>query len=317
MDESTRKENQAEAFEPYRVLLFSIAYRMTGSARDAEDLVQETYLRYQASESAEIVSLKAYLTTIITRLALNHLQSARVVREQYMGTWLPEPILTSEDGGFPLADLEHQEALSLAFLRLLEALSPPERAVFLLHEVFDYPFSDIGEILEKSTANCRQIFHRARQALQDKRARFEPEPERQRQLLLSFLSASQAGNMTALTSLLAQDAVSWSDGGGKARTNLLPIHGQLAVARFWLSVAPKAPRSLTFTQAEINGSPALLCWDESNLVGVISLTLSAVGIQEIYSLLNPEKLAYLHKQLSGRGATPEDSMLLRFSADQR
>ena len=130
-----RKGNQGEEFEHYRVLLFSIAYRMTGSASDAEDLVQETYLRYQASASQEIVSLKAYLSTIITRLALDYLKSARVAREQYIGAWLPEPILTSEDGGFPLADLEQQEALSLAFLRLLEALSPPERAVFLLHEV--------------------------------------------------------------------------------------------------------------------------------------------------------------------------------------
>jgi len=316
MDEATRKRDQAEAFERYRMLLFSIAYRMTGSASEAEDLVQETYLRYQASESAEIVSQKAYLTTIISRLALNYLQSARVVREEYMGTWLPEPILTSEDGGFTLADLEHQEALSLAFLRLLEALNPPERAVFLLHEVFDYPFSEIGMMLEKSTANCRQIFHRARQALQDKRSRFEPEPQRQRQLLLGFLSASQAGEMGALTSLLAQDAISWSDGGGKVQTNLQPIYGQQAVARFWLNVTPKTPRPLTFTLAEINGSPALLCWDEGRLAGVISLTLSAVVIQEIYALLNPEKLAYLQKQLSRRGAAPEASKLTSFSADR-
>jgi len=298
MDESMRKGDQGEAFEHYRVLLFSIAYRMTGSASDAEDLVQETYLRYQTSESSEIVSLKAYLTTIITRLALDFLKSARIAREQYIGTWLPEPLLTSEDGGFSLADLEQQEALSLAFLRLLEALSPPERAVFLLHEVFDYPFSEIGVMLEKSPANCRQIFHRARQALQDKRARFDPEPQRQRQLLLSFLSASQAGNMAALTSILAQDAVSWSDSGGKVQSNLKPLHGQQAVARFWLSVARKNQRPLTLTLAEINGSPAILYWDEGSLVGVISLTLSAVGIQEIYALLNPEKLAYLQKQLS-------------------
>jgi len=301
MDEAMRKGNQGEAFEHYRVLLFSIAYRMTGSASDAEDLVQETYLRYQASESSEIVSLKAYLTTIITHLALNYLKSARVAREQYIGAWLPEPILTSEDGGFPLADLEQQEALSLAFLRLLEALSPPERAVFLLHEVFDYPFSEIGSMLEKSPANCRQIFHRARQALQDKRARFEPEPQRQRQLVLSFLSASRAGDMATLTSLLAQDAVSWSDGGGKVQTNLKPIHGQQAVARFWLfwlGPARKNQRPLTLTLAEINGSPAILYWEEGSLAVVINLTLSAVGIQEIYALLNPEKLAYLQKQLS-------------------
>src|SRR4029077_4458690 len=193
------KERRGEEFERYRVLLFSIAYRMTGSASDAEDLVQETYLRYQAIESSEIVSLKAYLTTIITHLALNYLKSARVAREQYMGDWLPEPILTSEDGGFPPAALEQQKPLSLAFLRLLEALSPPERAVFLLHEVFEYPFSEIGVMLSKSPTNCRTIFHRAGQVFQDKRARFEPEPQRQRQLVLSFLSASQAGDMAALT----------------------------------------------------------------------------------------------------------------------
>src|SRR5260370_15039514 len=149
-----------------------------------------------------------------------------------MGTWLPEPILTSEDGGFPLADLEQQEALSLAFLRLLEALSPPERAVFLLHEIFAYPFSEIGVMLSKSPANCRQIFHRARQALQDKRARFDPEPQRQRQLLLSFLSASQAGNMAALTSLLAQDAISWTDSGGTEQSVLTALPRQPTMARF-------------------------------------------------------------------------------------
>jgi RNA polymerase sigma-70 factor, ECF subfamily len=295
-----QKRDLGEEFERYRVLLFSIAYRMTGSASDAEDLVQETYLRYQASADQEIGALKGYLTTIVTHLALDYLKSARVTREQYVGTWLPEPILTSEDGGFSLANLERQEDLSLAFLRLLEELSPPERAVFLLHEVFEYPFDEIGSMVEKSTANCRQIFHRAKQALQGRRVRFAPEPERQRQLLLSFLAASQAGDMAALTGLLTQDAISWSDGGGKAQTNLKPIYGRQAVARFWLSVIPKTPRPLTMTQAEINGDPAMLLWDEGNLAGVISLTLSAAGIQEIYALVNPEKLAYLQIQLSGR-----------------
>src|SRR5579884_928593 len=282
MGTSRRTENQrqatpatqGEAFERYRVLLFSIAYRMTGSASDAEDLVQETYLRYQANADQEISSLKAYLTTIVTRLALDYLKSARVTREQYIGTWLPEPILTSDESGSPFADLEQQEALSLAFLRLLEELSPPERAVFLLHEVFDYPFDEIGVMLEKSTANCRQIFHRAKQALQEKRVRFDPEPQRQRQLLLSFLAAIQSGDMAALTSLLAQDAISWSDGGGKVRTNLLPIYGRQAVVRFWLTVIHKDQRSFTMTQAEINGSPAIVFFVEDSLAGVISLTLN-------------------------------------------
>jgi len=297
MDEAM---NQEEEFEHYRVLLFSIAYRMTGSASDAEDLVQETYLRYQASADRGIGSLKGYLTTIVTHLALDHLKSARLAREQYVGTWLPEPILTAEVGEFPLADLERQETLSLAFLRLLEELSPPERAVFLLHEVFDYPFDEIGVMLEKSTANCRQIFHRAKQALQEKRVRFDPEPQRQRQLLLSFLAAIQSGDMAALTSLLAQDAISWSDGGGKVRTNLLPIYGRQAVVRFWLTVIHKDQRSFTMTQAEINGSPAIVFFVEDSLAGVISLTLNDEGIQEIYALLNPEKLTFLQKQLAGR-----------------
>jgi RNA polymerase sigma-70 factor, ECF subfamily len=306
-----RDENQGDAFERYRTLLFSIAYRMTGSASDAEDLVQETYLRYQTSANQEIVSLKAYLTTIITRLALDHLKSARVVREQYVGTWLPEPILTSEDSGFTqddlLAGVEQRESLSLAFLRLLETLSPPERAVFLLHEVFDYPFSEIGGMLEKSTANCRQIFHRARQALQGNRTRFELEPQRQRQLLYGFLSASQAGDMATLTHLLARDAVSWSDGGGKAQTSLRPIYGLQNVARIWcswLSPERNSQRPLTTTLAEINGSPSILFWEQGNLAVVLSLTLSAIGIQEIYAQLNPEKLAYLQKQLSRSSSHP-------------
>ena len=298
MEESTRKGNETAAFEQYRVLLFSIAYRMTGSASDAEDLVQETYLRYQATASQEIVSLKSYLTTIITHLALDYLKSARIAREQYTGTWLPEPILTSEEGGFLLAGLEQQETLSLAFLHLLEILTPPERAVFLLHEIFGYPFSEVGVMLEKSAVNCRQIYHRARQALQDKRIRFDPEPQRQRQLLLGFLSATQAGNLAALTSLLAQDAIAWSDGGGKVPSILKPIYGQQAVARIWIALLRASPRPLTYTLDEINGSPAILCWDESRLGVVISLVASAQGIQEIYALLNPDKLAYLQKQLA-------------------
>lgn len=301
MQENTPARQPAELFEQYRVLLFSIAYRMTGSASDAEDLVQEAYLRYQASAHQEIVSLKAYLSTIITRLALDHLKSARVAREQYIGAWLPEPILTSDHGGLPLAHLEQQEALSLAFLRLLETLSPPERAVLLLHDVFGYSFREIGGMLEKSSANCRQIFHRARRALHEQRARFKPEPQRHRQLLSSFLSATQAGDMAALISLLAQDVVSWSDGGGNVQANLKPIQGQQSVARFWsfwLSAARNDPRHLTVTLDEINGSPAILFWDAGRLAVVVGMAVSTAGIHEIDAVLNPAKLAYLQRQLS-------------------
>ena len=305
MDEARDQGKQAEAFEHYRVLLFSIAYQMTGSASDAEDLVQETYLRYQAREKEEIVSLKAYLTTILTHLTLNYLKSARVAREQYMGTWLPEPILISQDGGFPLAALEQQEALSLAFLRLLEALSPPERAVFLLHEIFEYPFRDIGVMLSKSPATCRQIFHRARQALQDQRMRFEPEPQRQHQLLHSFLAASQAGDMAALTSLLVESAVSWSDGGGKIRAPLQPIRGRSAVARYWMGMARQGGRLLEFRMEEVNGQLAVVVWEGAALFAVIALMATQEGVQEIYTILNPEKLVYIQRQIEARQRTPQ------------
>jgi RNA polymerase sigma-70 factor (ECF subfamily) len=244
------------------------------------------------------------------------MKSARVTREQYIGTWLPEPLLTAENGAAPLASVERQESLSLAFLRLLEALSPPERAVFLLHEVFDYSFSEIGVMLEKSPANCRQIFHRARMALQDKRARFVAEPRRQRQLLLSFLAASQAGDVEGLTSILAQDAISWSDSGGKAQAPLKPLYGQRALAHFWGDVVGENTRHLTMTLDEINGGLAMLFWDEGALVAVMSLTVSDAGIQEIYALVNPDKLAYLRSQLASRGNAPATSTTTGFSPDQ-
>src|SRR5579859_7460122 len=152
-----------EDFETYRPLLFSIAYRMTGSASDADDIVQEAYLRYRAAPAAEIHSLKSYLSTIVTHLCIDYLKSARAQREQYIGSWLPEPLLTADTGIMPLERVEQRESISLAFLVLLESLTPPERAVFLLHEVFEYSFQEIAEIIGKSAANCRQLFHRARQ----------------------------------------------------------------------------------------------------------------------------------------------------------
>jgi RNA polymerase sigma-70 factor (ECF subfamily) len=171
-------------------------------------------------------------------------------------------------------------------------------------------------MLEKSPANCRQIFHRAKQALQDQRARFHPEPQRQRQLLLGFLSASQAGDMAAFTSLLAEDVITWADGGGKVQTVPKPIYGQQAVARFWLSVGRKAPRQLTYTLDEINGGAAILFWDEGRLGGILSLTPSDTCIQEIYAVLNPDKLAYLQRQLSARGSAPETADLISLASDQ-
>src|SRR3989454_11788894 len=199
--ESRKGGSMAESFETDRPYLFSIAYRILGSAMDAEDMVQETYLRSQSPPKDDIRSLKAYLTTILTRLCLDQLQLARRKREQYGGPWLPEPILTTEtaETGDPEKRVDMQESISLAFLVLLEHLQPFERAVFLLREVFEYEFAEIAAMLEKSEAACRRSFSRAKKHLVDRRPRFLPAPETHRQLLTSFLVAVQSGEMTTLT----------------------------------------------------------------------------------------------------------------------
>src|SRR2546425_4561383 len=170
-------EISTEAFEIYRPLFFSIAYRMLGSASEADDMLQEAYLRYRTTPAAEIRSLKSYLTTIVTHLCLDYLKSARVQREQYIGPWLPEPVLTTEADDMPFETATQHESISLAFLVLLEALTPPERAVFLLHEVFEYDYQEIAQMLGKSPANCRQLFHRAKQYLAEHRHRFDASRE--------------------------------------------------------------------------------------------------------------------------------------------
>jgi RNA polymerase sigma-70 factor (ECF subfamily) len=288
-----------EDFETYRPLLFAIAYRMTGLASEAEDIVQDTYVRYRCADTSSIRSLKSYLTTIVTHLCLDYLKSARVEREQYIGEWLPEPVLTGGTRGSFNEIVEQRESISLAFLILLETLNPPERAVFLLHEVFDYPFQEIAEILDKSVANCRQIFHRACQNVAERRPRYHPSPEQQSQLLNSFLSACVQGDMPALTQLLAHDVISWSDGGGKTRAALRPIYGQSAVARLCIGVTRKflgLPGTL-ITNDEVNGTLAHLIWHDARLIAVTMLLATQEGVTAIYTILNPAKLAYLQRQL--------------------
>src|SRR6266536_4010346 len=207
----------AELFETYRSYLFAIAYRMLGSAMDAEDMVQETYLRYSATSPASIASLKAFLTTIITRLCMDQLHLARRKREQYLGPWLPEPIITADAP--ELAQVEERvdtaESISLAFLVLVEELQPIERAVFLLREVFEYEYAEIATFVDKNEVACRQWFSRAKKHLADRRPRFPPSPETHRQLLNGFLKAIQMGDMTTLMDMLAEDVTLWADGGGK------------------------------------------------------------------------------------------------------
>ena len=214
--EDPRAQSILDTFHEHRGLLFSIAYRMLGSSADAEDMVQETFIRWQQTSGVDIRSARAFLVTIISRLCINHLHSARVQREEYFGEWLPEPLVTS------LMDTDSPElsridgSLSMAFLVLLERLNPVERAVFLLREVFDYEYSEIAEILGQSEANCRQILGRARQRVAEMRPRFDPSPQQRERLLHQFLKATSDGNLEGLVALLSSEVVLHSDGGGKA-----------------------------------------------------------------------------------------------------
>lgn len=289
-----------EEFENYRPLLFSLAYRMLGSASEAEDIVQEAYLRYRAASAREIHSLKSYLSTIVTHLCLDYLKSARVEREHYIGPWLPEPVLTTDTSIAPLETLEQRESISLAFLVLLEALTPPERAAFILHEVFEYNYQEIAEILGKSVVNCRQLCHRAKASIAERRHRFEPSQEIQLQLLSRFMLACQEGDVQGLTAILAHDAINWSDGGGKVVAARRPIYGAEAVIRFWLALAQKPPADFAVTIEQINGGPAILLWSSETLLSTVALEVADGHIQSICNVMNPDKLRYIVRQLQAR-----------------
>jgi len=284
----------AESFESYRPYLFSVAYRMLGSAMDAEDMVQETYLRSQGTPLDTIRSLKAFLTTIMIRLCMDQLQLARRQREVYMGPWLPEPILTaptpaSED---PAERVDREESISLAFLVLLEQLQPFERAVFLLREVFAYEFAEIATMLDKSEAACRRSFSRAKKHLSEHRPRFPPSPQTHRQLLTGFFQAAQGGEMTPLMDLLAEEVTLWADAGGKIKTAALrPIVGRDAVARFSLGTVRFLPADYQVEIAEVNGQAAVIIRAGSQALFVLSIEVEARQIQAIRIIANPEKLA--------------------------
>ncbi len=290
----------AESFEEYRTYLFAIAYRMLGSAMDAEDMVQETYLRFQATPpetQASIVSLKAYLTTIITRLCVNQLQSARRRREQYVGPWLPEPIstdLASNDAADPEEHVELYESLSLAFLVLLEELQPIERAVFLLRDVFDYEYAEIAEFLGKSEAACRQAFSRAKKHLSERRPRFTPSPETQREMLSSFIQAVQGGDMNGLMTMLADDVTLWADGAGKIRgAATRPVVGREAVARFSISSLRFLPEGTTSEIAEINGKASAVIRVGGQVISVIAIEVAGQRIHAVRVIANPDKLGHV------------------------
>jgi RNA polymerase sigma-70 factor (ECF subfamily) len=278
-------------FDQYRGLLFSVAYRMLGSVADAEDMLQETFIRWQQARGEEIRSPRAFLVTIISRLCINHLQSARAQREEYVGEWLPEPIVTGP-GSDPLEMVRIDESLSMAFLVMLERLTPVERAVFLLREVFAYDYSEIAAILSQSETNCRQILSRAKQHVGAMRPRFKTSQRKKKDLLERFFKATSSGDMEGLVALLASDVVLHSDGGGKGVAALNLIRGVDKVARGALGAFQRLlPKNLAIRVTQINGDPGIVSYLNGKPYSVLTFDASEDRIHAVYVVTNPDKLA--------------------------
>jgi len=281
-------------FTAARPTLFAIAYRMVGTVMDAEDLVQDTYLRWREASETEVRTPAAYLTTIVTRLAINHLNSARTRREAYVGPWLPEPIAT-DPAANPAASAEVAESLSLAFLVLLERLAPVERAVFLLHDVFDLEYGEIARIVEKTETNCRQILARARERVGTNRHRFEVDKRRAEALLERFNAAAGSGDLDGLVALLADDITLVADGGGKAKGALTkPVHGSVPVAKVVLNTMRRLiPAGVVFRPATLNGRPGLIAYAGQTPQAAVIFEIGPERIESIYVVANPDKLQAL------------------------
>jgi len=287
-------------FEAHRAYLFSIAYRLLGTVSDAEDMVQDTYVRWRQASDEHIRSTRAYLATIVVRLSMDQLRSARAKREVYVGPWLPEPLATSDR-----ADLTDsvimRESLSFAFLLMLEKLSPLERAVFVLREVFDFDYSEIAQIVEKSAANCRQVVHRARQRMHEDGIRFEAHAEEVRALAQQFMQAAASGELDGIIRLLAEDVTHTPDGGGKAAVGgLRTIHSPDRVARGTLGGLMKVPPDNAWIE-EINGQPAIVATRGGQPYAVLVLETRNGQIHRLYTVVNPDKLTDIARLVRSHG----------------
>jgi len=290
----------ADVYEQYRPLMFSIAYRMLGTASEAEDVVQEAFLRYHRAESGEnagngISSPKAYLSAVTTRLCIDYLRSARARREAYLGEWLPEPLLTDDSAPDPAGLAEQADSLSMAFLLLLERLTPVERAVFLLHDVFGYDYDEISGIVKKSPDNCRQLALRARRHVNEQKPRFEASRSKREELATRFFSAVGSGDMDGLVSMLAADVVVYGDSGGIPPSWPRPIVGRDPVSRLLVGIANQMQQiRVTIQLAEFNGQAgARLVGPDGRLISVFVLDIADGQVQTVRSVINPDKLRHL------------------------
>jgi len=278
--------SRTETFEAQRKRLFAIAYRMLGSAAEADDVVQDAWLRWEAADGDAIESESAWLSTVVTRLSLDRLKSARLTRESYVGPWLPEPVRTEER--------VDPESISMAFLVMLERLTPVERAAYLLHEVFDYNHAEVAAMLDKEEATCRQIYHRAKSHLQEGRARFAPSRDDHERILLAFAGALARGDLRALEQTLAKDATLFADSGGKVPAAARrPVQGAHAIAQFFIGLFRKFPPGpeQRLELVEVNGWPALVGRRDGVANFALSIETDGDQILAIRNVVNPDKLA--------------------------
>ena len=286
-----------EEFQQWRSLLFGVAYRMLGSVMDAEDILQESYLQFARINPEEIRTSRALLLTIVTRQSIDYSRQARHRREEYVGDWLPEPLLTTSGeepgGGGP----ELEESVTTAFLVMLESLNPVERAVFLLRDVFDFDYTEIAPIIEKTPENCRQIASRARGRLPRQERRYPEDPSEGKRLLSRFIRACRLGEVDDLVEMLAGEAILYSDGGGKITAAINPIYGASNIARFMVGVTSKAPPGVLVRNVRINHRPAFALYNKGELESVTILDFNLEGRPRIYSIRNPDKLQKLKKEI--------------------
>uniref|UniRef100_A0AAU2VDQ2 RNA polymerase sigma-70 factor n=1 Tax=Streptomyces sp. NBC_00003 TaxID=2903608 RepID=A0AAU2VDQ2_9ACTN len=279
----------AEEFEDHRQVLLGLAYRLLGSVWDAEDVVQDAYLRWSRVDRAEVRDARGFLITVVSRLAIDQLRSARVTREAYVGPWLPEPVATDTLG--PLDTAELRDTVAYATVHLMERLSPPERAVFVLREAFQLPYEEIASIVDASVANCRQMFSRAGRHLAAGRDRFPLSDDEHAKLLSRFLEAAAGGDLSALADLLAEDVVAWSDGGGKVRAALRPVMGRKKVLAFITGLLNRYGLE-SFEVVDVNGGPALsITAAGQRQIGLVAFRDGL--IDTIYTIRNPDKLTHL------------------------
>lgn len=282
-------QSASPTFEDLRPDLFRLAYRMLGSRADADDILQEAFLRWSNVDIDNVDSPKAYLSSIVTRLCIDRRRSIDARKESYIGPWLPEPIVESAAAA-PDHRLETAESVSMALLVLLESLSPVERAAYLLRRVFDYDYAELGRILHQSEANCRQLVSRAEKHITDRRPRFEASAEQAEQITETFLQSCITGDYATLTRLLAEDAVTYSDGGGKALAALAPIHGPDRIARFLLGIAKRQPDGSEIRRVQVNGQPGIMAIHQGVVQFVLTLDIVEGQIANCYIIRNPDKL---------------------------